>query len=553
MPTQKATVFPKDPLNRLAVSMSGGGYRAAAFHLGALSLLNELQYKGEPLIQRVYAISTVSGGTIPGVLYAQSLHQKDSFEDFFNSLRKTLKELNLVRDALESLNEDWGDHKRKNLINAFAKIYDQRLTQSATFRDIDNVKKVHLKEVTFNATDLNNGLAFRFQNEGIFGNYKQRVNQKAKREVRLSDIIASSSCFPGGFEPLSFPSDFGHKNAPNLQALRKLRTWPKDLAIMDGGIVDNQGIQSLMLSESRNAPKHQGVFYDLIIVSDVASPHISPYEFSQSTDRQWLRSFNFVKLKGKINRWTTYAWILLAMILLAIGLLAYNGKVMHFSVGFLSALAMLALGVLLAKIWSTQKVINIFKGFRSQFASSEPFLYDALIEKYDMSSLNFSEMQNMLVDRIRSVRTMVSEVFLKQIRKLNYEKLYEDPAWEFRRIGNVIGDLNKDSEFKVGRKFIKPSKTLLDSCVDAQNMGTKLWFDEIDEDHLLLDDLIATGQATLCFNLIKYLSLLTADKAFKDLGQPIQDDIKQLEKQCLSLFDTLNKDPFTVINKLEQV
>jgi hypothetical protein len=309
---------------------------------------------------------------------------------------------------------------------------------------------VHLKEVTFNATDLNNGLAFRFQNEGIFGNYKQRVNLKAKREVKLSDIIASSSCFPGGFEPLSFPSDFQHKEAPNLQLLRGLRTWPNDLAIMDGGIVDNQGIQSIILSEARNSSKYHECFYDLIVVSDVASPQISPYEFSQSTDKQWLRSFNFFKVKGKIKRWTTYAWILLAIIISTIGLLAVNGMARHFSVGFLSAMALLSLGVILAKIWSTNKVVSYFKEFQSQFSKTEPFLYDALIEKYDLSSLEFSEIQNMLVDRFRSVRTMVAEVFLKQIRKLNYEKLYEDPAWEFRRIGNVIGELDNKSEIKLG-------------------------------------------------------------------------------------------------------
>jgi hypothetical protein len=83
-------------------------------------------------------------------------------------------------------------------------------------------------------------------------------------------------------------------------------------------------------------------------------------------------------------------------------------------------------------------------------------------------------------------------------------------------------------------------------------MGTKLWFDEADEEDLLLDDLLATGQATLCFNLIKYLSVLTSNKAFVDLAEPTRKEVKQLQKDCLSLFESLNSDPFTIIRLLER-
>src|SRR5437764_2102879 len=52
---------PRGPLGNLAVSFSGGGYRAAGFHLGVLRLLERVG-----LLPSVAALSTVSGGTIVG-------------------------------------------------------------------------------------------------------------------------------------------------------------------------------------------------------------------------------------------------------------------------------------------------------------------------------------------------------------------------------------------------------------------------------------------------------------------------------------------------------
>src|SRR5207247_438457 len=55
----------KRPFGDIALSLSGGGYRAAAFHLGTLDLLHRLQ-----LLRDVTMLSTVSGGTFTGAYYA---------------------------------------------------------------------------------------------------------------------------------------------------------------------------------------------------------------------------------------------------------------------------------------------------------------------------------------------------------------------------------------------------------------------------------------------------------------------------------------------------
>ena len=55
-------------MEEIAISLSGGGYRAAMFHLGTLSYLNRIQLpNGKSLLDVVNTISTISGGSITGL------------------------------------------------------------------------------------------------------------------------------------------------------------------------------------------------------------------------------------------------------------------------------------------------------------------------------------------------------------------------------------------------------------------------------------------------------------------------------------------------------
>jgi len=56
--------MPLESPTKLALSISGGGHRAAAFGLGTIALLQELG-----LMERVAVLSTVSGGSLVGGFY----------------------------------------------------------------------------------------------------------------------------------------------------------------------------------------------------------------------------------------------------------------------------------------------------------------------------------------------------------------------------------------------------------------------------------------------------------------------------------------------------
>ncbi|HVD49595.1 MAG TPA: patatin-like phospholipase family protein, partial [Gaiellaceae bacterium] len=76
MPKRKVGVPPvtEDRVHpKLGLALSGGGHRAAFFHIGVLACLAELG-----LLRLVQVISTVSGGSIVGALYY--LHVKNLLE-----------------------------------------------------------------------------------------------------------------------------------------------------------------------------------------------------------------------------------------------------------------------------------------------------------------------------------------------------------------------------------------------------------------------------------------------------------------------------------------
>jgi len=77
---------------KLGLALSGGGFRAAAFHLGTLKKLKELN-----ILDDVDVISTVSGGSIIGAYYA--LNHQD-FEEFEKGFRTGLKKSMLTASIL---------------------------------------------------------------------------------------------------------------------------------------------------------------------------------------------------------------------------------------------------------------------------------------------------------------------------------------------------------------------------------------------------------------------------------------------------------------------
>lgn len=157
------SVKPKKPAN-IALSFSGGGFRAASFSLGCLSYLEQLEFNNEPFMDLVKFGSSASGGTITLLSYSVAKRKSTSFKDYFNwMVNDVLHGENLVNLVFEIMrsSKEWSSRpdKSRNLINAFSIAYDTKIFEGEKFGIL--WKGGGIQGVCVNSTEFQNGLSFR--------------------------------------------------------------------------------------------------------------------------------------------------------------------------------------------------------------------------------------------------------------------------------------------------------------------------------------------------------------------------------------------------------
>ncbi len=534
------------PLDTIGLCFSGGGYRAAAFALGVLAYLHRLTFKGQPLLQRVEALSTVSGGTITGAFYAYSQSQKWSFEQFYEQLYAFLNDDKLLNKALELLESDevWTtQEKKRTLSNAFAMAYIQLLC-AGTMGDLAKNAGA-LRDVCFNATDFAFGLAFRFQASGVFGNHrlKNAALNKLVGKVRIADAIASSSCFPVGFDPMIFPDDyFDDHSSEQYKELKQKEFFRDGIGIMDGGIVDNQGIGSMVNIDKRREGKGEAL--SAIIVCDVGSFKMEPWQPDNGAGNEQAKSKTLEGITNSLLRFFQfrwYHWVFLLLGILVTGLnsmrvfggsawpfLYVAGGVLAGAGGFLFVVGLLA---------DTGRRIGV-SFVKKLYKSKIP---EALIDDVVVfQKLDIGLVKRMIKERLSSAFVMINEIFLNQIRRLNYNLFFESERLKGRRIGAYIyqlcEDVNSMGPAFDDKKPKPPTPLLKESARIAAEMPTTLWFDEKDRTVNRLENLVACGQFTICYNLLDYV-LRLPDEA-RD------EDLKLLEASLKKDWNNFLKDPY---------
>lgn len=538
-----------DPFENIGLCFSGGGYRATFYSLGIVSYLNHIQFNGKPLLENVTALSSVSGGTLLAVAYAKSAQETNhSFKKFYKDFYETFEPRNdkLLETAIKKLENDevWeaNSYKTRSLINAFALTYSEMDIFKGDFSIFETPVSSHLNMVCFNATDFSFGLTYRFQNgTGDFGNSPLSNTQVdvLKYKIELGDVIASSSCFPVGFEPLIFPDDyFKDHNDKDYKNLKRLERFKNGVGIMDGGISDNQGIGSMMLINKR-----VGVDLNLIVVNDVGSFKMVPWEKDKNAAkksyslRQFIgRIFNHFKVKPLY-------WI---VFLIGLILVVLNSLRIFSSCDKCGWPIINTIGSILMGIGLTLTLLGAFAALGMKFLKSkidsifnkmvpEPLIDDVLsFEKLDISLV-----KQMLTNRFTSSVKMINDVFLKQMRRLNNDLFYSKSTLKNKRITTTVYKLNglktpysgDESNYSEDIKPT-PSKILRSVGLTASETATTLWWDKKDIAKDRMDTLIACGQFTLCYELMEYILELKSIENDLDIDFDVID----------LLFESLKKD-----------
>lgn len=277
---------------RIGLSLSGGGYRAAAFHLGTLRALRSLN-----ILAHVDIISTISGGSIAGAFYALN---KDDFDAFESGLHSRLKR-SVLRQILYSWQVtflaaalfaavtityrytyqtySWWPTAVFLLVVAWLLYFFQFIFLPFTSLKVKAYRKVFFgtktlydlpdhPELAINATNLETGTLWTYSKRKVSdSSYEYPRDGGDKITFKAGDFpvalaVASSTNVPVPFAPVHIakkyfdnPKDFG-------------RARP---ALSDGGLYDNQGIHKITQHNSSYA-------CDIIVCSDGSQPF--SYNFS---------------------------------------------------------------------------------------------------------------------------------------------------------------------------------------------------------------------------------------------------------------------------------
>ncbi len=242
---------------KIGLALSGGGYRAAAYHIGTLRALRKLG-----ILDKVDVISSVSGGSITAAYYA--LH-KDNFDEFERNFKEKLQKgvlstsiilLSIYAVVLlviilgvpiflvccpmspcckviiafciwtitliTIIDGQFIIYPTSKLI---AKQYDKHFFEGAKLANLPDTPILAI-----NATEITNNRIFTFSKIKVAGgDFKEWMFKKD--DIPVSFAVMASSAFPAGINPIQFPSKYIVNEREDGQ-----RPY-----LIDGGVYDNQG------------------------------------------------------------------------------------------------------------------------------------------------------------------------------------------------------------------------------------------------------------------------------------------------------------------------
>ncbi len=251
---------------KIGLALSGGGVRAAAFHLGVLARL-----AADGHLSRVTFISTVSGGSmVVGLIYGLNNCGWPTDEQFRHTV------LNEARTILTHVDLQWEYIGR--LVRAPWRLFQGRANVMSTIMQRQWGIRASLNELSpdprwiINATTYETGKNWRFTPQRM-GDYV--LGYVREPTIPLADAVAASAAYPGGIGPLELASKdfdfYAFEDLSNPQARPTPPSHP-NLHLWDGGVYDNLGVEALFKPGTENY--RDG--YNFLIVSDASAPFGAP-------------------------------------------------------------------------------------------------------------------------------------------------------------------------------------------------------------------------------------------------------------------------------------
>jgi NTE family protein len=219
----------------MALCLSGGGFRAALFHLGALRRLNELG-----ILSDVDTISAVSGGSILAAHLVERIPQwpaeGEVIEDWDERVVQPFRAItgkNFRTGPVLRRLFPWNWFRPDSGVKALARRYQRGITPARLGDLPDRPRYI------FCATDMVYGRFWVLEKRGA-GRYD--ADLEARPGWPVARAVAASSCFPPIFSPMSVGSTPASDGAGSGHGAPPKN--PSDSShLTDGGTYDNTGVE----------------------------------------------------------------------------------------------------------------------------------------------------------------------------------------------------------------------------------------------------------------------------------------------------------------------
>lgn len=558
----------KGAFDPIVLCLSGGGGRAAAFHFGVLSYLADLD-----ILQDVRILSTASGGTFPAFAYVLALKQARpgeasavTFQRCFDTFYHFLSCERIVELTFEQFKS--GRHAK--LITALADVYHQTLTGGTSFSVLlDDDPLIHVEAFYINAVEGHSGDGFRFavtpaNKRDIFGNKNVSITDEQARHIRCADALASCCCLPGALEPLRFPRDFqwpadgpGSEIPGQIEArFREKNLDPPSVALIDGGVFDNQGIDAAFIALGQ---KGEGSFKDrppkLFFISDAPRPQDNLY---------------YPDPPRPPSRLTLFRVRVIFEVLLVLVAIAFLVGVVNLFLTFTAPVPFsLWRGVSLVFQYLVPLLLTAAVGVGLLFVKRKGRAFLAAIPELNtdpnvpawsrswntLGHLTVNQLLDMLQDRLTSLFALVSDLFIHRIRALGYRRVFQ--KYEPVTLSNELYDLLKltgkhDDTLEgiaprlgLPERFFDSTPAIQELARQACAITTRFWWEppkpgEVAE----FDRLIACGQISACYNLIEHLA-----RRFDRQKYVIDPAQRAVFDQACRHWEQLKQDPCVLLER----
>lgn len=281
------------PPHNIGLALSGGGYRAAAFHLGTLKKLKEMH-----ILENVEVLSTISGGSIIGAYFCSC--NKD-FEDFEKDMYEGLQKHNAIKGvffsfmflktlffiliflvpAIYTLFTPYAWAFPLILVLFFIVLFRFQFSVFPVSNEIEKLYDrffYHKKKLgdladkpilVLGSTNLETARPFSFSKhwmqDSTYQYFKDEEDNNFRKPIKfkaanfpLARAVMASSAVPFAFTPISIGKEFFMHPERDYT-----RIQPQ---LVDGGVYDNQGIHKIM---------QQGTYACKIVITSDAGNKLS--------------------------------------------------------------------------------------------------------------------------------------------------------------------------------------------------------------------------------------------------------------------------------------